>query len=87
MVNIADIMQNNPIAVNNVRPGIKKLWKGECCKTLSTVIPKPLPEGSTIIDNPAASAFKPVTNSRIIPIKLRVFVGFMFSIIRLWLAI
>jgi hypothetical protein len=70
-------MHNIPIEENKVMPGIRKLLKGECFKTLSTVIPRSLPEGSTIMENPAARAFKPVTISRIIPTRFNVLDDFI----------
>jgi hypothetical protein len=60
---------------NKVIPGIRKLVKGEYCKTVSTDIPRSLPVGSTIIEYPAARAFKLVMISKIIPIMFRVLFG------------
>ncbi len=69
-----------PMVLNSTMPGIRKLWKGECCRTVDTDIPKSFPVGSTIIENPAARAFKLVMINKMIPMVLRVLLDFMMQI-------
>jgi len=74
-------IESRPMRVNNVKPGMRKLLKGENFSTVSTDIPRSFPDGSTIIEYPAAKALRLVMINSIIPVVLSTLDLFMKKVV------